>query len=120
MNTEKPVNRQRHYISTDAMLALERLVIGRECNAFDNFITERKSLAYQELIRLGLVVGLLTEVPGRSYPDIVIQGVTRAGNKVYQNNERGVNPSRSGLRAIFTGILLLIVAGIIFWAIKRF
>ena len=101
-------------------MALERLVIGRECNAFDNFITERKTLAYQELIRLGLVVGIITEVPGRSYPDIVIQGVTRAGNKVYQNNERGEGPASLGLRAVYLGVILLIIVGIIFLAIRRY
>ena len=102
------------------MLALERLVIGRECNAFDNFITERKTVAYQELIRLGLVIGSVTEVPGRSYPDVVIQGVTRAGNKVYQNNERGADPSSLGSRAVYLGVILLIIVGIIFLAIRRF
>ena len=120
LNTKKLEKSRRRYISADAMLALERLVIGRECNAFDNFITERKTVAYQELIRLGLVIGSVTEVPGRSYPDVVIRGVTREGNKVYQNNERSADPSSLGSRAVYLGVILLIIVGIIFLAIRRF
>lgn len=119
-NTRKPTKRQRHYVSPDAMLALERLVIGRECNGFDNFITERKTLAYQELIRLGLVVGSVTEVPGRTYPDVVVKGVTKAGSEVYQNNEKGVDPSTWGLRATFVVFVLVIIVGVIIYTIRRF
>ncbi len=119
LNHSHPENRQRHYISADALLALERLVIGRECNAFDRFTTERKSLAYSELIRLGLIMGTITETPGRSYPEVVVRGVTTAGNKVYQNHERDAGESNLGLRSAFIGVILLIIVAIIILAIRR-
>ena len=120
LNNPKPENRQRHYISADALLALERLVIGRECNAFDRFTSERKSLAYAELIRLGLIMGTVTEVPGKNYPEVVVRGVTAAGNKVYQNHERGATESSLGLRSAFIGVILLIIVAIIILAIRRY
>jgi hypothetical protein len=119
LNNDQPKNRQRHYISADALLALERLVIGRECNAFDRFATERKSLAYSELIRLGLVVGSITEVPERNYPEVAVRGVTAAGNKVYQNQERGSSPSSLVLRAVCIGVIFVIVVAVIILAIRR-
>ena len=119
LNNPHPENRQRHYISADALLALERLVIGRECNSFDRFTTERKSLAYSELIRLGLIMGTITETPGRSYPEVVVRGVTTAGNKVYQNHERDAGESNLGLRSAFIGVILLIIVAIIILAIRR-
>ena len=119
LNHPHPENRQRHYISADALLALERLVIGRECNAFDRFTTERKSLAYSELIRLGLIMGTITETSGRSYPEVVVRGVTTAGNKVYQNHERDAGESNLGLRSAFIGVILLIIVAIIILAIRR-
>ena len=91
------------------MLALERLVIGRECNSFDTFAPERTVLAYQNLIRLKLVVGTITQVPGRAYPDVVIQNVTRAGNKAYQNHERGTSQSSLARRPVLIGIILVII-----------
>lgn len=51
-NQESPESvAARRQLSADATLGLERLVVGRECNAFDRFPAERKALAYAELIR---------------------------------------------------------------------
>ena len=72
---------QRRQLSADATLGLERLVVGRECNAFDRLSAERKALAYAELIRLGLIYGTVSPVAGRSYPDVTIQRVSRRGVK---------------------------------------
>lgn len=71
----------RRQLSADATLGLERLVVGRECNAFDRLPAERKALAYAELIRLGLIYGTVSPVAGRSYPDVTIQRVSRRGVK---------------------------------------
>ncbi len=102
------------------MLALERLFIGRECNAFDGFTTERKTLAYQELIRLGLAVGSVVKVEGRPYPEVVIQGITRAGTKLYQNHERGILPSDMAQRPLFLGLALAVIVVIIIVFLSRY
>ena len=39
------------------MLGLERLIVGRECNAFDRLSSARKSRAFAELIHHGLAYG---------------------------------------------------------------
>lgn len=102
------------------MLALERLFIGRECNAFDGFSTERKTLAYQELIRLGLAVGSVNNVEGRPYPEVVIQGITRAGTKLYQNHERGSSPSEIAQRPIFLALAMVVIVAIIIIVLSRY
>ncbi len=102
------------------MLALERLFIGRECNAFDGFSTERKTLAYQELIRLGLAVGTVIEVPGRAYPDVVIQGITRAGTTLYQNHEGGMSGSNTAMRPVYLGIAMVVIVVIVIVLISRY
>jgi hypothetical protein len=120
LNIKKSEKRKRHYISSDAMLALERLFIGRECNAFDGFSTERKTLAYQELIRLGLVVGSVNEVAERNYPEVVIQGLTVVGRKLYQNHERGLSPSDATLRPVFLGIAMVVIVVIVILLVSRY
>lgn len=107
-------------MSTDAMLALERLYIGRECNAFDGFSTERKTRAYVQLIRLGLAVGSVIEVAGRNYPDVVIQGITQSGKKMYQNHERGLSPSDMALRPVFLGVAIVIVVVVVIILVSRY
>lgn len=95
-------------------------MIGRECNGFDAFTTARKTLAYQELIRLGLVVGSVTEDKGKDFPAVVIQGVTLAGKRVYQNHERGEDPSGQGLRALSILVILVLILGLIIFLIRRY
>ena len=119
MNNKKPDKKRRHYISPDALLALERLVIGRECNSFDGFTPERKTLAYKELIQLGLVVGSVTQVEGREFPNVIVQGVTQAGKRAYQNHERGEDPSAQGMRSLYIGVILLLILGLIIFLIRN-
>ncbi len=42
-------------LTRDAMLGLERLITGRDCNGFDRLSPARKARAFAELIRLGYV-----------------------------------------------------------------
>ncbi|MEI6461901.1 MAG: hypothetical protein WCO73_08145 [Verrucomicrobiota bacterium] len=66
-------------LSPDAALALERLVVGRECNGFDRLPPSRKAHAYAELIKLGLVYGSVKEIPGQDYPEVSVQRVSSRG-----------------------------------------
>ena len=77
---------QRRYITSDAQAALERLVVGRECNNFDTFSSARKAMAYLVLLKLGLISATVKEVPGRSYPEVTIHSVTPLGKKTYENH----------------------------------
>lgn len=88
LSKEEPQSTRRH-ISSDAKLGLERLIVGRECNAFDRLSAERKALAFAELIGLGLIKGALKEVAGRAYPDVTVQHVTSAGRRAFRKKERG-------------------------------
>jgi hypothetical protein len=67
---------------------LERLIVGRECNAFDRLPAERKAQAFAQLIDLGLIKGTVKEVAGRTYPDVTVQHVTSAGRKAFRKKER--------------------------------
>jgi hypothetical protein len=87
LSQEDPQSRRRH-ISSDAKLGLERLIVGRECNAFDRLSAERKAQAFVELIDLGLIKGTRKDVPGRAYPDVTVQHVTSAGRKAFRKKER--------------------------------
>jgi hypothetical protein len=87
LSKEEPQSTRRH-ISSDAKLGLERLIVGRECNAFDRLPAERKALAFVELIDLGLIKGALKEVPSRTDPDVTVQHVTSAGRKAFRKKER--------------------------------
>jgi hypothetical protein len=107
----------RRHITSDAKLGLERLMVGRECNAFDRLPAERKALAFVELIELGLIKGTVKEVPGRAYPDVTVQHVTSLGRKSFRKKERpaGVESPRSGWKmALFTlffvALVLLVLA----------
>jgi hypothetical protein len=76
---------QRRYITSDAQSALERLVVGRECNNFDTFSSARKSMAYLVLVKLGLISATVKDVPDQSYPEVTILSVTPLGLKTYEN-----------------------------------
>jgi hypothetical protein len=88
LSKEEPQSTRRH-ISSDAKLGLERLIVGRECNAFDRLPAERKALAFAELIDLELIKGTVKEVPGRAYPDVTVQHVTSLGRRAFRKKERG-------------------------------
>lgn len=111
MSQEDPQSRRRP-ISSDAKLGLERLIVGRECNAFDRLSAERKAQAFVELIDLGLIKGVQKDVPGRAYPDVTVQHVTSAGRKAFRKKERregGEQRSRGWKFAIIVLFLTAIV-----------
>lgn len=72
------------------MLGLERLIVGRECNAFDRLSPARKSRAFAELIRLGLAYGKVEEVAGQDFPNVSVQRVSSRGRRY----NRSFRPSR--------------------------
>ncbi|GDY18395.1 hypothetical protein LBMAG55_17180 [Verrucomicrobiota bacterium] len=112
---------QRRQLSVDATLGLERLVVGRECNRFDRLSAERKSLAFAELIRLGLVYGTVKPVEGRAYPDVVIQRVSRnAAKNVRKLRLSTDRPDRRHLGwNLFLIGLFLAIAGLVLWAFLK-
>ena len=108
----------RRHISSDAKLGLERLIVGRECNAFDRLPAERKALAFVELINLELIKGTVKEVPGRSYPDVTVQHVTSFGRRALRRKERREGPEKKiggwkiALFALFLVATVLLVLGL--------
>lgn len=112
---------QLRQLSADATLGLERLVVGRECNAFDRLSAERKALAYAELIRLGLIYGTVTPVPGRTYPDVVIQRVSGRGVRSVRKQRRVTDRSdhrNLGWTVFLVGLFLLIVGLVLALVLK--
>jgi hypothetical protein len=116
LSKEEPQSTRRH-ISSDAKLGLERLIVGRECNAFDRLPAERKALAFVELIDLGLIKGALKEVPSRTYPDVTVQHVTSAGRKAFRKKERREGSEgksggwKIGISSLFlTAVVLAVLA----------
>lgn len=113
---------QRRQLSADATLGLERLVVGRECNAFDRLPPERKARAYAELIRLGLVYGKVQPVAGRSYPDVTIQRVSRRGVKSVRKMRLATDrPDRRhvGWNLFLIGLFLSVVTLVLLMVLKR-
>lgn len=114
-------NPNRRHITSDAKLGLERLMVGRECNAFDRLPAERKALAFAELIGLGLIKGTVKEVAGRAYPDVIVQHVDSTGRKAFRKNRRSdssgssgssgasISASKIALFAILFTVLVLVV-----------
>jgi len=113
---------QRRQLSADATLGLERLVVGRECNAFDRLPPERKARAFAELIRLGLVYGKVQPVAGRSYPDVAIQRVSRRGVKSVRKMRLATDrPDRRhlGWNLFLIGLFLSVVTLVLLVVLKR-
>ncbi len=113
---------QRRQLSADATLGLERLVVGRECNAFDRLPPERKARAFAELIRLGLVYGKVQPVAGRSYPEVTIQRVSRRGVKsVRKMRLASDRPDRRhfGWNLFLIGLFLTVVTLVLLVVLKR-
>jgi hypothetical protein len=111
-NSETPESRR--YLSPDATLGLERLIVGRECNAFDRLPATRKALAYAELVRLGLIEGTVKEIPGQAYPEVRVTRVTSRGKKAYLPRKKKEKSSPTGWKFFiillcFAVILLLIL-----------
>ena len=122
-NQESPESvAARRQLSADATLGLERLVVGRECNAFDRLPPERKARAYAELIRLGLVYGKVQPVAGRSYPDVTIQRVSRRGVKSVRKMRLATDrPDRRhvGWNLFLVGLFLSAVTLVLLVVLKR-
>ena len=76
------------------MLGLERLIVGRECNAFDRLSPRRKSLAFAELIRNGYAYGKVEEVAGQDFPNVSVQRVSSRGRRLNRSflSSRGSRP----------------------------
>ena len=113
---------QRRQLSADATLGLERLVVGRECNAFDRLPPERKARAFAELIRLGLVFGKVQPVAGRSYPDVANQRVSRRGVKSVRKMRLATDrPDRRhlGWNLFLIGLFLSVVTLVLLVVLKR-
>ena len=113
---------QRRQFSADATLGLERLVVGRECNAFDRLPPERKARAFAELIRLGLVYGKVQPVAGRSYPEVTIQRVSRRGVKSVRKMRLATDrPDRRhfGWNLFLIGLFLAVVTLVFLAVLKR-
>jgi hypothetical protein len=90
------------------MLALERLIVGRECNGFDRLLPKRKALAYAELIQLGLAYGKVDEIAGRDYPEVAVQRVSSRGRRLRRNSSRarGSRPKGKRNQALWAFIAL--------------
>ena len=98
--------------SDDALLGLERLVVGRECNGFDRLSPARKARAFAELIRLGYAYGSVEDVAGRDYPDVAVQRVSSRGRRLRRSlrSSRGATTS-SGMQVFW--VFLAIAAALL-------
>ena len=92
--------------SEDASLGLERLIVGRECNGFDRLSPRRKSLAFVELIHLGLATGKIEEVAGQDFPSVSVQRVTSQGRRL----RRSLRSARSAKKGKGLTLLWVFVA----------
>jgi hypothetical protein len=104
---------QRRYITSDAQSALERLVVGRECNNFDTFSSARKASAYLVLLKLGLISATVKDVPDQSYPEVTIHSVTSLGKKTYENQTNYKEKTSAKIPQILVAITLVGIAVII-------
>ncbi len=100
-------------LSPDAAMALERLVVGRECNGFDRLPPVRKAHAYAELIKVGLVYGSVKEIPGQDYPEVIVQRVSSRGRhnspKVHKSAKRAGPKGWKIATVIFVFVILILV-----------
>ena len=92
--------------SEDAILGLERLVVGRECNGFDRLPPARKSRAFAELIHLGYAYGKVEEVAGQDFPNVSLQRVSSLGRRL----RRSLRSSRGAKKGKGLTILWVFVA----------
>lgn len=93
--------------SPDALLGLERLIVGRECNGFDRLSPARKSRAFAECVHLGLAYGKVTEVAGQDFPDVSIQRVSSRGRRVRRSAQASrTAPKSKGLTMLWVFLVL--------------
>lgn len=93
--------------SEDALLGLERLIVGRECNAFDRLSPARKSRAFAELIRLGYAYGKVEEFAGQDFPNVSVQRVSSRGRRLNRSfrSPRGAGKGK-GLSILWVFVAL--------------
>ncbi len=98
--------------SEDALLGLERLIVGRECNGFDRLSVSRKSHAFAELIRLGLAYGNVEEVADQNYPNVSVQRVTSQGRRLRRSlrSARSAKKDNKGVKVLW--VFLAIAAAL--------
>ena len=96
--------------TADALLGLERLIVGRECNGFDRLSVSRKSLAFAELIRLGLALGKVEEVAGQTYPNVSVQRVTSQGRRLLRSirSARSAKKGNKGLKVLWVFLAIAV------------
>ncbi len=94
--------------SEDALLGLERLVVGRECNAFDRLPPARKSRAYAELVRLGLAYGQIEELAGQDFPKVTVQRVSSRGRNLLRSfrSARDAKKGNMGITILWAFVAL--------------
>ena len=91
----------------DALLGLERLVVGRECNGFDRLSPARKARAFADLIRLGYAYGKVEEVSGRDYPEVAVQRVSSRGRRLLRSSRSGRSAKKGkGLTVLWVFVAL--------------
>ena len=98
------------YPSPDALQALERLIVGRQCNGFDRMSPSRKANAYAELIRLGLAYGKVSAIARQDYPVVTIQRVSSAGRRLMRRNRPTHNHSSRKQKVSRVWIFLALAA----------
>ena len=113
MSPDSKSSSQRRYITSDAQAALERLVVGRECNNFDTFSSARKSMAYLVLLKLGLISATVKDVPDQSYPEVTILSVTSLGQKTYENQINYKKKTSAKIPQILVALTLVGIAVIL-------
>ncbi|MFZ9461752.1 MAG: hypothetical protein ACO28N_08315 [Opitutales bacterium] len=96
--------------SEDAMLGLERLIVGRECNGFDRLSPARKSRAFAELIRLGYAYGKVEEVAGQDFPNVTVQRVSSRGRRLRRSFRSSVGAGKGKGVPIFWVFVALAAA----------
>ena len=92
--------------SEDALLGLERLIVGRECNGFDRLSPARKSRAFAELIQLGYAYGKVEDVAGQDFPNVSVQRVSSRGRRL----RRSMRSSRGATKGKGLTVLWVFVA----------
>ena len=106
--------------SEDAILGLERLVVGRECNGFDRLSPARKARAFAELIHLGYAYGKVEEVAGQDFPNVSVQRVSSRGRRLRRSFRSSRDTTTSSGLQLFWVFLAIAVAllGCLFLMLK--
>lgn len=93
--------------SEDALLGLERLIVGRECNGFDRLTPARKSRAFAELIHLGYAYGKVEDVAGQDFPNVSVQRVSLRGRRLLRASRSGRSAQKgSGFTILWVFVAL--------------